>query len=109
MAHNGEFLHLSPLQVVQEQPTDSCEAVACGGRRLQLGVASQTWTGCGKAGEAVPLPGLRFPNVSERTVTHSLTGRTAVEANGTPRGQAIRERQNALRMPLSKNTRRLLL
>lgn len=37
MAYNGEFLQLLFLELMQQQMTDSCEDMAFGNRKLQLG------------------------------------------------------------------------
>lgn len=37
MAYNGEFLQLLLLQMMQQQTIDSCEDMAFGNRKLQLG------------------------------------------------------------------------
>lgn len=60
-ALDGECLRLWPLQTIPPQTTD--RTLTFGGRKLQLGLISETFTSCGNVGKAGNLSGLQFPDV----------------------------------------------
>lgn len=64
MAHNGEFLQLSLLQMMQQQTIDSSEDVAFGDRKLQLRPHfADALLAVGMWANKLAFLGLQFPNV----------------------------------------------
>lgn len=103
IAHNGEFLQLSPLRAVREQPAVWRQEAPA---RPRVADTARLWGG----GRTRPPPWAGFRSLTRprEPPPRSPTHRTAVESHGTPRGNAIRELQDAPRATLGRHTRHLL-